>query len=156
MFRINIIAVGKNKDDWVDGAVAHYLKLLQRYADVKFDIIPDIKKSKSLSSTELVDREEKQIEKHLKSNYAIALADKGRRFTSEQFAEYLTKIMQQSQGSVDFVIGGAYGLSDSFIKKCRAALSLSPMTMSHQLVRPVLLEQLYRGFSIISGTQYHK
>jgi len=156
MFRINIITLGKNKDNWVEEAVAHYHKLLKKYADVQFDFIPDIKKSKNLSREELIGLEEKVIEKHLKSNYAIALSDKGRRFSSEQFADYLSKMMPQSRGSADFVIGGIYGLSDRFIKSCQSVLSLSPMTMSHQLVRPVLLEQLYRGFSIISGTQYHK
>ncbi len=156
MFRINIITLGTNKNAWVDDAVAHYLKLLKKYASVRIDYIPDIKKSKNLSKSELTDQEEKLIEKYLKSNYRIALSDKGKKYRSEQFARFLSDIMQKSQGSVDFVIGGVYGLSKDFLTDSRSILSLSPMTMSHQLIRPVLLEQLYRGFSILSGTKYHK
>jgi len=156
MFHINIITPGKNKDGWVDDAVGHYLKLLQKYAAVKIDYLPDVKKPKSLTGTEIIAREEKLITKHLKSDYVIALADRDKSMDSPQFAKYLSEIMRLSNGSVDFVIGGAYGLSAAFLKDCRAVLSLSPMTMSHQLIRPVLLEQLYRGFSILSGTKYHK
>ena len=156
MFRINIITLGKNKDGWIDDAVAHYLKLLKKFAAVNIDYVPDIKKSKNLNKNELIDQEEKLIFKQLKSNFRIALSDKGKKYTSEQFAQLLSDIMQRSRGSADFIIGGVYGLGRDFLNNSQAVLSLSPMTMSHQLIRPVLLEQLYRGFSILSGTQYHK
>ncbi|MEW5924673.1 MAG: 23S rRNA (pseudouridine(1915)-N(3))-methyltransferase RlmH [Candidatus Zixiibacteriota bacterium] len=156
MFHINIIAVGKNKDKWVDEAMAHYLKLLKKFADISINYILDVKNSKNLSKTELISQEQILIEKNLKSEYVIALSDKGRSFNSEQFADLLSGTMQQSRGKVDFIIGGVYGLSDGFMKKCRLVLSLSPMTMSHQIIRPVLLEQLYRGFSILAGNSYHK
>lgn len=156
MFHINIIAVGKNKDQWIDEAIAHYLKLLKKFAEIDIYYLPDVKNSKNLSKTELINQERMLIEKNLKSAYAIALSDKGRSFDSMQFADLLSRTMTLSRGNADFIIGGAYGLSEQFMKKCRLILSLSPMTMSHQLVRPVLLEQLYRGFSILSGGSYHK
>ena len=156
MFHINIIAVGKNKDQWIDDAIAHYLKLLKKFAVIEINYIPDVKNSKNLSRNELINQERILIEKNLKSEFVIALSDRGRSYDSIQFADLLLQTMQQSRGNADFIIGGAYGLSEQFMKKCRMILSLSPMTMSHQLVRPVLLEQLYRGFSILSGSSYHK
>lgn len=156
MFRINIIALGKNKENWVAEAVDHYLKLLKRYASVSFVCIPDIKQSGKLSRNELVRQEADRLRKSVKSGYTIALSDRGRQYNSEDFAGYLSYLMENSQGSVDFIIGGIYGLSEAFTRTCSESISLSPMTMSHQLVRAVLLEQLYRGFSILFGSKYHK
>ena len=156
MFRINIITLGKNKEEWVDSAINHYLKLIKKSADVSIIYIPDIKKLKNLSELELKHKEADLIKKFFKSGYKIALSDKGKKYDSIEFARLLEKLMNQSRGSIDFVIGGIYGLEKTIIKSCDLGLSLSPMTMSHQLIRPVLLEQLYRGFSIISGGKYHK
>jgi len=156
MLKIKIITIGKNKDSWIDDSIAHYEKLLKKYAKLTFENISDIKKSSSLSEKEIKNQEAIKLRKQIGSGYKIALSDKGRKFNSEQFAEYLSKLMQLSGGTVEFIIGGAYGLDKSVINDCDDIVSLSPMTMSHQLVRPVLLEQLYRGFSILSGGRYHK
>ncbi len=156
MFRINIIAPGKNKEDWIEEAVNHYLKLLKKFANVSFVYIPDIKKSKNITSAELMRCEAERIERQLKSPCRLALSDNGRKFDSLQFAVYLSELMEKCGGSVDFIIGGIYGIDKSLLESCRAVISLSPMTISHQLIRPVLLEQLYRGFSILSGNDYHK
>ncbi len=155
MFRINIIAVGKNKEYWVDGAVEHYSTLLKKYAETAMIYIPDIKQSKNLTETELRRAEAIFIQRNLKADYHIALSNAGKSFDSEKFAKYIEGIMLKS-GSCDFVIGGIYGLDKTIVDLCNDSVSLSPMTMSHQLVRPVLLEQLYRSFSIISGGKYHK
>jgi 23S rRNA (pseudouridine1915-N3)-methyltransferase len=156
MLKINIIVVGKNKDTWVDDAVGHYEKLLKKFVKLSFDYIPDIKKSSSLSENEIKKQEATRIINKLGSGYKIALSDNGHKYDSEEFAKYLSKLMQVSGGIIEFIIGGAYGLDASIINKCDSVVSLSPMTMSHQLIRPVLLEQLYRGFSILSGGKYHK
>jgi len=156
MFAVNIITIGKNKDAWVDDAIAHYLKLLKRYAAVSLIYVPDTKQSATLSEAELMKKEARRLRKNFRSDYRIALSDRGRRFDSIQFANYLADLMRRSRGSVDFIIGGIYGLDETMIAECRETVSLSPMTMSHQLIRPVLLEQLYRGFSILSGGHYHK
>jgi 23S rRNA (pseudouridine1915-N3)-methyltransferase len=155
MFHITLIAIGKNKDYWVDAAVEHYLTFLKKYAEVTLDYIPDAKQSKNLSETELRRAEAVQIQKRIKSSYQIAMSEKGKSFNSKKFADFLQQIQMKS-GDADFIIGGIYGLDDSILRKCHTTLSLSPMTMSHQLVRPVLLEQIYRAFSIISGGKYHK
>jgi 23S rRNA (pseudouridine1915-N3)-methyltransferase len=156
MLKINIIAVGKNKDAWVDDAIRHYEKLLKKFVNLSFDFIPDIKKSPGIGENEIKKLEASKIIKKLRPGYKIALSDKGRKYNSEEFAKYLSKLMQKSGGTVEFIIGGVYGLDESIINECDVVVSLSPMTITHQLVRPILLEQLYRGFSILSGGKYHK
>ncbi len=96
------------------------------------------------------------IRSKVKSNYSIALTDRGKSMDSLKFARWLEKLKINSGGACDFIIGGIYGIEKDLLASCRETLSLSPMTMSHQLVRPVLLEQLYRGFSILGGGKYHK
>jgi len=155
MFRIDILALGKNKDRWVDEAVTHYITLLKKFARVNIIYIPDIKGAKNFNEQELRRAEAAAIEKRLHSDYPIALLDRGKAFSSDEFARFLSKITMRS-GNCEFVIGGIYGLDSSVIEKCRATLSLSPMTFSHQLVRPILLEQLFRAYSILSGGKYHK
>jgi 23S rRNA (pseudouridine1915-N3)-methyltransferase len=155
MFRIDIVALGKNKDRWVDEAILHYITLLKKFASINVIYIPDIKGAKNFNELELRRAEAAAIEKRLHSGYPIALSDRGKVFNSVEFARFLSKLMMKS-GSCEFIIGGIYGLDSSILEECRATLSLSPMTFSHQLVRPILLEQLYRAFSILSGGKYHK
>jgi len=156
MLKINVIAIGKNKSSWIDEAITHYQKLLRKYARISFIYIPDIKKTKDLKDSELSAFEAALLLKKSKANYKIALSDRGQKYNSEEFAEYLSKLMLKSGGVVDIIIGGIYGLDGSVLEISDNILSLSPMTMSHQLIRPVLLEQLFRGFSILAGGKYHK
>jgi 23S rRNA (pseudouridine1915-N3)-methyltransferase len=156
MLKINIISVGINKESWVEESIAHFLKPLKRYANVSLHIIPDIKNRKNMNKYDLMLLEAEKIDRLSKSDYRIGLTDKGRPFDSLKFAELLNTLKTESRGQIDFIIGGIYGLHPVILDNCRLKLSLSPMTMSHQLIRPVLLEQLYRGFSIIAGTDYHK
>lgn len=156
MLKIKIITLGKNKETWIDDAIKHYEKLLKKFAKLSFVYIPDIKKARGLSENEIKKQEAISINKKLGPGYKIALSDRGRIYNSEQFSKYLSKLTQNSGGTVEFIIGGVYGLDKSIIDECHDIISLSLLTMSHQLVRPVLLEQLFRGFSILSGGKYHK
>ena len=155
MFQIDLLMVGKNKEKWVEAAIAHYLLLLKKYSTLKITYIPDIKNAGNLTAKELRKAEADAISKHIRSGYQIALADKGKAYDSIQFGAFLQQLMQKT-GRVEFIIGGIFGLDDSILQKSKQILSLSPMTFSHQLARPILLEQLYRGFSIMAGTGYHK
>jgi len=156
MLKINIIAVGKNKEPWVDDAVEHYLKYLRKFATATMDYIPDKSSGRNESEIEIMRDEAERIKAKIKSSYAIALSDRGKKMDSIQFSKWLSKLMQKSGGGCDLVIGGIYGLHPAFLESCREVISLSPLTMSHQLIRPVLLEQLYRGYSILTGGKYHK
>jgi len=156
MLKIKIITVGKNKEAWVDDAIKHYEKLLTKFAKLSFVYIHDIKKTRALGDDDVKKLEASKIKKKLSPNYKVALSDKGRQYNSEEFSNFISKLMQNSGGVIEIIIGGVYGLDKSIIDECNDIISLSPMTISHQLVRPVLLEQLYRGFSILSGGKYHK
>jgi 23S rRNA (pseudouridine1915-N3)-methyltransferase len=156
VLKVDIVVLGKDKDTWVSSAVAHYRKLLSRYATLELITVPSPRLSASLSPPEIQKAEATAIEKHLPPGYLIGLSDRGKARDSKAFAGHLDTLQTKSRGRVVFVIGGPYGLDKALLKRCHETLSLSPLTFSHQLVRLVLLEQLYRGFSIIHGTDYHK
>jgi len=156
MLKINIIAVGKNKETWVDQSISHYLKYLRKFASITFDYIPDKGKNRKMSASEIMKVEADLIKAKIKSNHIIALTDRGKKMDSIAFSDWLSNLMQRSGGACDFLVGGINGLDPSLMGSCNEEISLSPLTMSHQLIRPVLLEQLYRGFSILSGGKYHK
>jgi 23S rRNA (pseudouridine1915-N3)-methyltransferase len=156
LIKLDIVAIGKDKDAWISEGVEHYRKLLSKYASVNLKTLPDIKASASLSPAELKKRQAAVLEKEIKDGYVVALADKGRKYDSIQFSRLLEKLQTVSGGRVVFLIGGAHGLDDTLLSRADLVVSLSPLTFSHQLVRLVLLEQLYRGFNLLAGGSYHK
>ncbi|MFH1372241.1 MAG: 23S rRNA (pseudouridine(1915)-N(3))-methyltransferase RlmH [bacterium] len=156
MLRISIIAVGKNKDRWVDEGCTHFEKLLSRYAGVTWKIVVPVKETSSLTANEIKKKEGRLIEKALGKGVHIALTDGGRTADSRAFAKMIEKLQVTGGGGITFIIGGPHGLDEAVLKQSDHVLSLSPLTFSHQLVRLVLLEQLYRAFSILHGTDYHK
>ncbi len=113
-------------------------------------------KSAALSPAEKKQLEADKLQKHLESGYLVALADKGRQFDSVALAKNIEKLTVHSRGDVKIIIGGPYGLSDKILKRADEIWSLSKLTFSHQIVRIVLLEQLFRAFSILHRTDYHK
>jgi 23S rRNA (pseudouridine1915-N3)-methyltransferase len=156
MLKIQIVAIGKDKDQWVTDGVAHYTKLLSRYCRLTSLAVPSPKQSKSLSPVEIKRLEAERLRPYLEQGLSIALTDRGKAFDSPAFAELLSKLQTTSGGRVTILIGGPYGLDEAILEQAPHRVSLSPLTFSHQLVRLVLLEQLYRGFSILSNTDYHK
>ncbi len=156
MIKIKIIAIGKDKDKWVTDGQKHFEKLLSRFAKLESIHIPSPKLSTSLSSTEIKRKEAELFAKTLGTNKFIALVDSGVYFNSIAFSRQLEKMISTSAGQLIFLIGGAYGIDDTLLAKASFKLSLSPLTFSHQLVRLVLFEQLYRAFSISHNTDYHK
>ena len=155
MLRVRIVAIGKDKDRWISEGCQHYSKLLSRYAAVETKIIPALKSTSGLSPVELKAREAERFDKAVGKDFLIALSDRGVKLDSVGLAKKIEKL-QARTGSVTFLIGGAYGLDDRLIQQADLVLSLSPLTFSHQLVRLVLLEQLYRALSILHGSSYHK
>ena len=111
---------------------------------------------KSADTKKVKDKEgELILKKIIPGDYVILLDDKGKEFTSTQFAAYLEGLFNQSLKNICFVAGGAYGFSDELYKRANAKLSLSKMTISHQIVRDIFSEQLYRAFTIINNEPYH-
>lgn len=156
MLKLRIVAIGKDKQSWVSDGISHYTKLLSKYAELDIRTIADTKTSASQSPPEIKAGQAAQFEKHLSKGLVVALSDRGKEYDSTTFAKLLERARITSGGTITFLIGGPYGLDDLLIKKADHIVSLSRLTFSHQVVRLVLLEQLYRAFSILAGTDYHK
>ena len=132
-----------------------YVKRLRHYVDFSVEVIPDIKAGKK-ASDELCKQEGDAILSRLElSDWLILLDEGGKSYTSRQFASQLQKWMNASPKRLVFVVGGAYGFTEAVRQRSNALLSLSQLTFTHQMVRPIFAEQLYRAFTILRGEKYH-
>lgn len=156
MIKINVVCVGKVKENYFTDGIAEYAKRLQKFC--KFEITEVQEENYTKFSPSLVpsilEKEAERIIPHL-SGYVICSAIEGKKFSSEKFAERLKKAADTS-GKITFVIGGSYGVSESVKKLADELVSFSDMTFPHTLFRVMLSEQIYRAFTIISGSAYHK
>ena len=157
---ITIITVGKLKEKYLKQGIDEYLKRLTPYAKVKIVEVPDEQAPDNLSEAEIEDVKRKEGNKILSKigadEYVITLEIEGKQLSSEQFAKKLDELATYGKSKVSFVIGGSHGLSEEVKKRSNYALSFSKMTFPHQLMRLVLVEQVYRAFRIIRGEPYHK
>jgi len=156
LLKIRIVALGKDKENWVTGGVEHYLTLLSKFARVSIDIVPAPKTSPSLSPTQIRREESALLARKRSGGYCIALSETGKRYDSLAFSKLIDKLQITSGGKIEFLIGGPYGMDDQLLSDTDAVLSLSDLTFPHQLVRLILLEQIYRAFTILNNTSYHK
>ena len=154
--KIRIIAIGKWKGEWVSSATERFTKLLSRDCELELVEIPEMKKSPDGSNETLINREGELLLKRIRGDYVYCLDRHGDRLSSEKFARAIQSNQTSGKSNLDFVIGGAYGLSQEVQSKADRIFSLSDMTFSHQIARVVLLEQLFRAFSILKGSPYHK
>ena len=153
---MKLIVIGKTKSKFLIEGENEYVKRLRYYCTFSELIISDIKKAGKISKKELKEKEGNLILASLKnSDYVILLDDKGITLSSIEFSEFLNKKMISSTNELVFIIGGAFGFSESVYKRANTKLSLSKMTFSHQMVRMIFKEQLYRAFSILKGEKYH-
>ncbi|UCD64131.1 MAG: 23S rRNA (pseudouridine(1915)-N(3))-methyltransferase RlmH [Candidatus Zixiibacteriota bacterium] len=156
MTKISIVSVGRDKQRWVTEGCRHFVRLLSRYARVELETAAACKRGSSLSPAEIRRKEALAVRKKLAGRPYFALADDGVAMDSGKFAKWLEKTQVSGRTPLVLVMGGPYGLDESILKGAERVISLSPLTFSHQLVRLVVLEQLFRAFSIIHGTDYHK
>lgn len=158
--RITVIAVGKIKERYFTDAVAEYAKRLSRYCKLEIVELADEKTPDGASFAEEVQIREKEGDRILKAikdgSYVIALAIEGKKLTSEKLADFMEKRGVAGESHLTFLIGGSLGLHERVLKRADYLLSFSDMTFPHQLMRVILLEQIYRGFRIISHEPYHK
>lgn len=151
-----VVAVGKTDNPQLESLISTYVKRLGHYIGFQFESIPDIKNTKKLSESQQKEKEGLAIlSKVTPSDYLVLLDEKGKQFTSMAFADYLQKKMNTGIKRLVFVIGGPYGFSEAVYAKAQEQLSLSNMTFSHQMVRLFMVEQLYRGFTILKNEPYH-
>lgn len=158
MFSVTILAVGKLKEPWLREGLAEYQKRLSAYCDFSVIEIPEYRLPDQPSPAQIqrgLEEEGRAILEKAGNRPLAALCIEGKALSSPDFARFLGE-RQQAGGSLAFVIGGSFGLSDEVKQRAAARLSVSPMTFPHQLFRVMLAEQLYRGFSILSGGKYHK
>ena len=154
--KIKLIIVGKTNAKYLLEGEKEYENRLKHYTKFEQIIITDVKQSGKLSENEIKNIEGQLILGKLeKSDHVILLDDKGKSFSSIQFSDFLQKKMNSSLKSLVFVVGGPFGFSDDVYQRANSKLSLSKMTFSHQMVRLIFKEQLYRGFSILRGEKYH-
>lgn len=157
---IMIITVGKLKERYFREAVEEYSTRLSKYCRLEIAEVPDEKAPENLSPAQeliVIQKEGQGILKYVKEDtYVIALAIQGRQVSSEGLADFINDLGIKGKSNITFVIGGSLGLSDEVLKRADFKLSFSHMTFPHQLMRVILLEQIYRGFRIIKGEPYHK
>lgn len=154
--KIRLIAVGKLREPYWAQAANEYRRRLQRYLDLEIIEIKD-RVGKGRSDEEAVAAEGNDIQQALRSEASTIVLDiAGKPFNSGEFAGWLQNFFENGQRALDFVLGGPLGLSADLIKRAEARLSLSTMTLPHELARIVLLEQMYRGCTILRGEKYHK
>lgn len=157
--RITIACVGKIKEKYFNDAINEYIKRLSRYADVEIAEVADEKAPESISEAQkeqIKNAEGQRLLKIIKDSYTIALAIDGKKTDSVKFADFIEKTGINGVSHMVFVIGGSLGLSREVLKRADYKLSFSDMTFPHQLMRVILLEQIYRGFRIIKNEPYHK
>ena len=154
--KIKLIVVGKTNAKYLLVGEREYQNRLRHYTKFEEIIIPDVKQSGKLSEKELKKKEGQLILYKLENiDHVILLDDKGKSYSSIEFANFLQQKMNSGLKSLVFVVGGAFGFSDEVYERANSKLSLSKMTFSHQMVRLIFKEQLYRGFSILRGEKYH-
>ncbi len=153
---IKLIAIGKTDKKSLQSLIDDYTKRLSFYIKFELEIIPDIKNVKNLSEAQQKDKEGELILSKLSATDQLVLLDEnGAIFSSIEFSDYLQKKMNAGIKTVVFAIGGPYGFSEEIYKKAHGKISLSAMTFSHQMVRLFVIEQLYRGFTILKNEPYH-
>lgn len=158
--KITLITVGKIKEKYLRDAIAEYTKRLSKYCKLESIEVADEKTPDQASETveeNIRTKEGERILKYIRDDmYVVTLEIAGKMLSSEEFARKIEKLGIQGKSSIAFVIGGSIGLGKEVLKRSDFALSFSKMTFPHQLMRVVLLEQVYRAYRIINGEPYHK
>lgn len=154
--KIILIVIGKTDAGYFVEAIREYADRLVHYLPFEMQVIPDIKNVKNLSEAQQKEKEGELILKTLQAgDHLVLLDEKGKEFTSMQFAAYLEKKMHTVPKRLVFVIGGPYGFSEAVYRASAEKISLSKMTFSHQMIRLIFTEQLYRALTILNNEPYH-
>ena len=153
---IELLTVGKTTIKFVNEGIEEYTKRLKHYLTYRITSLPDLKKSASLSAERQKEAEGEQILKSVQTgDYVVLLDERGREYSSVEFAGFLEKQMVAGRKKVVFVVGGPYGFSKTVYERADGKLSLSRMTFNHEMVRLFFTEQVYRGMTILRGEPYH-
>ena len=154
--KFTLLVVGRTVEKHYITAIDDYVARTKHFTQFDMEVIPELKNTKSLSMEQQKEKEAELILKALQPGDVVVLLDEhGKEFTSVEFAKILQDKISYVGKDIVFVIGGAYGFSEAVYKRANSKISLSRMTFSHQMVRAIFTEQLYRAFTIIKGEPYH-
>ncbi|MDD7250747.1 MAG: 23S rRNA (pseudouridine(1915)-N(3))-methyltransferase RlmH [Prevotellaceae bacterium] len=154
--KTTLILVGKTTDRYLDALIADYVQRIRHYMTFDVEVIPDLRAGKSLTQSQQREQEGRLILQHLRQgDYLLLLDERGREMRSVEWAEYLGRLFCQSYKRLVFVVGGPYGFSQEVYDRCQGKISLSRMTFSHQMIRLIFTEQVYRALTILHGEPYH-
>ena len=154
--KVQLWVIGKTTDTYLLPGVNDYKNRLRRYCQFKYIEFPAAKIGKNASEIETKNKEEKSVlEKLQKSDFLVLMDERGQDYTSEKFASFLSSHQMRGTKNLVFLIGGAYGFSTSVYERANTKIALSKMTFTHQMVRLIFTEQLYRAFTITKGEKYH-
>ena len=154
--KIALLTVGKTDRDWVKQGLDIYVSRLKHYIPFSINEIPELKNVSAMSRDQIKAKEGELILKSIKPTDDVILLDEhGKEYSSTEFASLLQNKINYEGKDIVFVIGGAYGFSEAVYQRANSKLSLSRMTFSHQMVRAIFVEQIYRAFTIMRGEPYH-
>ncbi|MDH6358127.1 23S rRNA (pseudouridine(1915)-N(3))-methyltransferase RlmH [Parabacteroides sp. PF5-9] len=154
--KIVFVVIGKTDARWINDGIAEYTGRLVHYIPFEMTVIPDIRRTANLTEKQQKEKEGESILKTLQAgDHVVLLDDKGKDFTSIDFATYIEKKRHTIPKRLVFIVGGPYGFSEAVYQAASEKISLSRMTFSHQLIRVVFLEQLYRAMTILRNEPYH-
>lgn len=154
--KIILLTVGKTDKAWVKEGMDIYMSRLSHYIRFSLVEIPELKNVSALSKDEIKSREGELILRNIRpEDHVVLLDEHGKEYSSMEFSKKLEIRLAGSSNDMIFVVGGAYGFSPEVYARCNSKISLSRMTFSHQMVRAVFVEQLYRAFTIMRGEPYH-
>ena len=154
--KVLLIVVGKTTDKRFEAIINEYVERIRHYIPFAIEVIPELKNTKGLSQNEQKEREGELIQKSLQAgDYIVLLDEHGSERTSMEFAAWMQKKMSAGPKRLVLIVGGPYGFSDAIHKLGNEEVSLSRMTLSHQMVRMFFVEQIYRAMTILNGEPYH-
>lgn len=154
--KISLLVIGKTDAQYFNDAINEYTNRLTHYIPFEIQVIPDIKNTKSLSVLQQKEKEGELILKNIQAgDYIVLLDERGKEFSSLQFSSYIEKKTHTVSKRLVFIIGGPYGFSEDVYNKASEKISLSKMTFSHQMIRLIFVEQIYRAMTILNNEPYH-
>jgi 23S rRNA (pseudouridine1915-N3)-methyltransferase len=154
--KINLLCIGKTDDKEIKNLINYYITRLPRHWNFEITEIPDVKNARNLTP-DLLKKEESKLFFNIieNSDWVILLDEKGKQFTSREFAQKLDSYQNNSIKKICFLVGGAYGFSDEMYQRANEKLSISKMTFTHQMIRLFFVEQIYRADQILQDKPYH-
>lgn len=154
--KFTFLLSGKTNKDYLSEGMKVYERRISRYVPFGIEIAPEVKKKGNFTEQDVKKKEGDVLLKRIPPGVFLALLDeRGKEFNSVQFSNYINKHLVETRKDIIFAIGGPYGFSEEILKRADMKISLSKMTFSHQIIRLIFLEQLYRAFTILKGEPYH-